>query len=220
MTVKTLESVPTRKTIKMKKLLTLLFMCLAVRCMAESVDWVLMVGMAEMRTRGYESMITDGDNTMILSDYLGDQLSVAVLRVRLITDSSYLDIYDPKGVDWWLGEDGIGFYGGGSGYKYARFGIQMGNRNDIDKDDPANKVIMEIGIWPWEDDNPTWVAISDEASLPSLSDHIYERFDMNPLDTNDWAPALFYSYNPLPVPEPSIPILIILGACTMLLKRK
>lgn len=54
--------------------------------------------------------------------------------------------------------------------------------------------------------------------IGDLQKYVYEQSDINPSDSISWWPEVFYT--DYPVPEPSITILTILGACTLLLKRK
>ena len=93
-------------------------------------------------------------------------------------------------------------------------------------------ISLVAGIFDW--DNMNWDNYDDSIFQPDLFTPLaYTSGIISDLDTenyislggvsvppNFWTPTRWNPMGEFPVPEPSIAILTILGACTMLLKRK
>lgn len=155
--------------------------------------------------------IHNGSESTSLYEFFGNDISIAGYRVRLINDSSYLDFVYP-GFGNEPGEFGVNFYD----ENYGRF--LPANQLSLGENPNYNSLIaVELGIFD-SDDNFVYIG---ETAVYTLSEvgfgHNYDQGTLLPPVT-DWVVTDFYT--DYPVPEPSITILAILGACALLLKRK
>lgn len=204
----------------MKKLLTLFFMFLTMTVQATYVLWV---GVNK------NAVVHAGDNTFSIPQFasiVGQPMEnvggrILVDGVAMPAGYEHLPREIPPRVDF---DDDISEFGlavvddyhvwTGS---YADWQpIKLGDENPATLD---VGVIFEIGYW---DENDDWnfipLASSDSFSPNGMNDHYYEAGTLLPPTETPWRPIDFYT--DYPVPEPSIVILTILGACAMLLKRK
>ncbi len=79
-------------------------------------------------------------------------------------------------------------------------------------------VVFELGYVDWDSDNPFITLAVANSTYGQLYDdkHTYESGSIAPPGYSNWMPTVFY----VPVPEPSIVVLAMIGLCLFLMKRK
>ena len=203
-----------------KKLLILLLTCMA---MGVQAGYVLWVGVSE------NAVVHIGGNTYSIPQFASivgqpmENMGGRILVDGIAMPAGYEDPPDqnPPAVNFddditELGLGGVDNDGNWTGAYSDWQPIKLG------EEDPATLdvgVIFEIGYW---DENDDWNFIplgsSDSFSLNEMYDHYYKAGTVLPPEQTPWRPIDFYTDSP--VPEPSVTLLAILGACAMLLKRK
>ena len=202
----------------MKKVLLVTMAMLSLNSLA---SYVLMAGIAEARwidgNSPVDAMVYDGNSVVTLEQFFGGSLNDAGFRVQLVEYGTFLNPYYEENKTMLLSEDGdLGMsVSGAGGYSYAHLA-----QFDVSDDLPMETMlVMELGEYD-SDDNFIPLAASDIFILGALyGEHTYEKADLNPPTNKDWAPPTFYAYN-VPIPEPTTAMLLIIGACALLAKRK
>ena len=210
----------------MKRLLMFLVVCLmAVQGMTEQVLWAGVYPDAKIH-KGDEIYSWTGFADMIGQDIENIGFRIIINGVEMPLGSSYPSGYIPPGQS----APTIYFDYPGEGQAYEA-GVGSVDNDDVWTGDYADwqpvrldivdelaSVIFEIGYW---NENDNWnfisVAYSEPVSLGSLwNDHTYTTGTLAPPTENPWRPTDFY----MPVPEPSIGVLIALGMLPLLLIRR
>lgn len=200
----------------------LLLLCSAITVRASTILWAS-ISEKEYQSTGYDSVVTDGENTITVAQFFGDNLVDAMYRIVLPETGTFLDIYCGPENGWQDGEFGLEVIsspnpdtGETSGYLYGHTGTF--NADGISAE---TLVRMEIGLYVWNTDIDEWdveiLAHSNDMTFGSLMGTYTSDSPIPPPTYKDWMPEVFYTYSP--VPEPSMFILTLLGVCAILLRR-
>ena len=195
----------------MKKLLILLFMFLAVRCMAAYIllfDWDNPYGTKP------ESVIQnlDGTNSKSISSFSDNDFNT----VRL---SEWANGEFVRFLDIYLNTDGP--LDGELGIEaYPNDLPPVGTGAYLDSLIDSNTIKMELLFITFDED---WNPISyhpfaeAESTVRELREHMYEVPQLFPIEPEWWPETFIYT---VPVPEPSITVLTMLGICAILMRRR
>ena len=163
-----------------------------------------------------DSAVVHAGSDYSISEYaeriLGSSLDNVAYRIRVLSDSSYMDFYYGVEFGFFPGEEGNQVAGSGDGYEYIRH--QQARVGDSDSLDWSAEAVVELGLL---DDDWNWAgvfALSDTFVLDSIRSDTYEQGTILPTVPGTWL-SDFYA-----VPEPSIPVLLVLGLLVILLRRK
>ena len=217
----------------MKKLLILLLMCLAMRCMAVQVWWV--------HSFSDNAVVHSNDGTLSITEYaenvLGDSLFNVAYMIKDISKGTYLNFPEPAFEDGVYDANWVEVIGNGKKKKNAQ--IAIGAEVDFipDPDEPdkylpiedwstlsrdwTDELEVELHLYDEENDSFTKFAVSDIFTLADIKGGLYGQ---GTVDHSGDVPTVFVDfytddYVPI-VPEPSITILAILSACTILMRRR
>ena len=183
----------------MKKLLTLFFMCLAMSVQAIQILWVGINENAIIDFGSYRMTVAEWVNS------LEDPELDAGFQIR--TDETPLpEVYSGLTDIMMIQSDEFG-----AGGRWNPFLCPIDVRSVGDDE----VIYYDLFQWDYSLDDYKFVATAS-SNINLLENYGYETFDINPSYAKEWKPDIYYA----PVPEPSITILAILGACAMLLKRK
>ncbi len=187
----------------MKKLLTLLFICMAISVQASQALWV-----------GIDENATIGNSGMTVSSWLNSLEDPDSASFRIRIGNTILS--DSDGIEnGWIGYPGDGYIS--PGQKQNQYAIP-----DNIADDTV--ITYEIGESEYDSsiDDYVWIFTvgyaQDTYGNLYAANHTYTIGTISEPSETDWIPVHFYT--DIPVPEPSITIFAILGACAMLLRRK
>ena len=196
-----------------KKLLILLLMCLEMGVQGAQVLWAAL---------DESSLINVNGSTVHFLDYRNGS-GQFINAARIVAGGNPAPLWIPQSIyipeAYWETEypeiclrDDEGWYG------MPEYSSQfdMGNNPDDNM-----MVIFELGYIDWDDESSPFITLATaESTYGQLNSekHIYPAGTLNPPIEANWMPIIFYAYSP--VPEPSITILALLGACAILLKRK
>lgn len=194
--------------------------------MSSEASQVLWASLAESSwsSVGYDSVVTDGKNTVTVAQFFGNDIADAMYRIVLPETGTFLEIYCGPDLGWQDGEFGLDAIsspdpetGAESGYLYGHTGAF--NADGIDDE---TLVRMEIGLYVWNSDINDWdveiMAHSEDVTFGSLVGAHTSNSPIPPPTFNDWMPRTFYT--DYPIPEPSISILLMLGISVLSCKRK
>ena len=171
--------------------------------------------------------------SFVVSNMADDDYNWPAVRVKFIDPSGttqYPDLYwgDSNPNNPGIREPGdFGVYVGDNGSGCWGCGVPTGNQSILES--LAGEILfqMELGqIYSLDDtyENLIWTAVawSKYYTLEELDElkHIYSDFDINPPGYSPWNPQLFTTAPPLPSPEPSTGLLVLLGASFLVLKRR
>ena len=209
----------------MKQLLMFLIVCLmAVRCMAEYVIWY--------HSFSKDAVVHDASGTYSIKSYaenvLGDSLFNVAYRVKNATSGTYLNF--PESAFWDVEVYDVNWIETVDGDLIT---IQWVSLGEVEVDHGAvtdwntftgnwnDEIIVELLQYDEKTDSFSKFAYSDVFLLSDekRDGHTWVQQTIAPSNLDHWL-SDFYTDTYVPVPEPSVEILIALGLAALLVRRK
>lgn len=196
----------------MNKIMVLLFACLSLTSHAATVWWV--------HSFSENAVVHDKDGNYSITAYaenvLGDSLYNVAYMVNDVANGTYLDFEypgfeepDDYSLNW--------VEGTGDGYPYIRNNqVAIGEENNL-----PDELVVELHLYDEDNDSFTRFAFSDIFNLSDLEHALYYQSGLGP-DAD--VPTMFADFYAddyvVPVPEPSVVLLGLIGLCVCLFRRK
>jgi len=197
----------------MKKIMILLLLCLAITVRASTILWAAL---------DENSVINTGGSSIPFREYVSGT-GQFVNAARLVAEGNPIPLWIPEyegEPGYWEEDFPVVCLQGPDGepWEMPRFSSQF---NMGENPDNSMTVIFELGyVSDWDDESSPFMALATTQLTYGQLDsekHIYPAGTLNPPIEADWMPTIFYA--DIPVPEPSIFVLVVIGMCVLLLRR-